>query len=274
MATALIILVASLLAAWLFLRWFERANVFQPSRSLWSDPSVLGIPFEDVRLTTADGVELSAWFLPAAPESPRGDLAVLISHGNGGNISHRLSLCGALAELGLNILLYDYRGYGRSSGRCSEHGTYLDAEAALNWLNTRGFNDSAVLAYGESLGGGVAAELARRRPNLRALVLQSTFTSIPDIGEELFPFLPVRMVGVIRYDTRAKLPEIRVPILILHSRDDTLIRFHHAERNFEAANPPKWLREIRGDHNEQPGSDPEGFRTAILELLTNTGGRR
>lgn len=252
---------------WLFFRWFERANVYQPTRTWWATGAELGIPWEDVRFRTRDGIELSAWFFPAATNAPFRDLAIVVSHGNGGNISHRLSLYRLLHEVGLNVLGYDYRGYGQSTGRPTEEGTYLDGEAALDWLRARGFAETNLVVHGESLGGGIAAELALRRPSLRGLILQSTFTSVPDLGKEVFPILPVRTLGHIHYDTCAKLPSIRVPVLILHSREDTLVRFHHAERNFAAANAPKWLKEIRGDHNDQPDASPDLYAAAVREFL-------
>lgn len=234
---------------WLMLRWFEHANVYLPSRTLAVGPESLGRPFEEVTLVTSDDRRLHGWFFPAAADSSRRHLAVLHCHGNGGNISHRLEVAETLLQTGVNVLLFDYRGYGQSTGRPSEEGTYRDAEAAHAWLVARGFPATHIIAFGESLGGGVAAELALRAP-LAGLVLQSTFTSIPDLGAELFPFLPVRWLTTIRYDTRAKLPRIRTPVLLMHSREDTLIRFAHAERNFAAANPPKRLVELAGDHND------------------------
>ena len=207
---------AALLAGllWLMLRWFEHANVYQPTRTLAARAEALGRPFEEARFAARDGTWLHGWFFPAAADSPRRHLAVLHCHGNGGNLSHRLDVAEALLETGVNVLLFDYRGYGLSAGRPSEEGTYLDAEAAHAWLVARGFAASNIIAFGESLGGGVAAELARRVP-LAGLVLQSTFTSIPDLGAELFPFLPVRWLARIRYDTLAKLPHLRVPVLVL-----------------------------------------------------------
>jgi hypothetical protein len=105
-----------------------------------------------------------------------------------------------------------------------------------------------LVVYGESLGGAIGTELALREP-VGGLILQSTFTSIPEIGAELLPWLPVRTLSTIRYDTRRKLPQVRAPVLILHSRSDGLVSFRHAERNFAVANPPKWLVEIDGEHN-------------------------
>ena len=248
------------------LRWFEYRNVYQPTATLWVEPDVLGRPVEEIWLTSRDGARLNAWFFPAATESPRRHLAVLHCHGNGGNMSHRLDVAEALLATGVNVLLFDYRGYGRSAGRPSEEGTYLDAQAGCAWLRERGFAPSNIIAFGESLGGGVATELALREP-LGGLALQSTFTSIPDIGAELFPWLPVRWLASIHYDTRAKLPRVHVPVLVMHSRADTLIPFAHAERNFAVANEPKLLHEIAGNHNDflEVGRVPfiEGFQSLL-----------
>lgn len=229
------------------IRWFEHRQVYAPSRVFAGEARDLGRPFEDVWFPAADGTRLNGWFFPARPVSDRRHLVLLLLHGNAGNISHRLGFAKAWLELGLNVFLFDYRGYGRSEGRPTEEGTYLDAQAAVAWLGQRGFASRVAIALGKSLGGGVAAELATREP-LAALILQSTFCRIPDIGAELFPWLPVRRLHSIHYDTLSKLPRIHVPILIAHSRQDTLIRFHHAERNFAAANEPKEFLEIAGHH--------------------------
>jgi len=264
----IVLLVGLFAAAWLFLRWFEQANVYHPTTSMASNGDALRVPWEEVRFRTQDDLELGAWFFPAATNSPLRHLAVLISHGNGGNISHRLPTYSLLLELGVNVFAYDYRGYGQSQGKPNESGTYLDAEAALAWLRNRGFDAPQVVAFGESLGGGIATELAVRHPNLRGLVLQSTFTSLIDLGTELFPILPVRTIARYRYDIVAKLPRLQMPVLILHSREDTLIPYHHAERNFSAAREPKALREISGDHNDQPTVDPDLISNALREFLS------
>jgi uncharacterized protein len=245
-------------------RTFERSQVYFPSRTHYAHADQLGRPFEEVWLEV-DGERLHAWFFPADKDSPRRQRVFHVSHGNGGNISHRLGLARLLLETGAGVLLYDYRGYGKSSGRPGEEETYRDAQAAYQWLLQRGFDPGGVIVYGESLGGAVAADLALREP-LGGLILQSTFTSIPDIGAELFPFLPVRWLATIRYETEQKLPRIHVPVLILHSRHDRLIRFKHAEKNFAAANEPKLFREISGDHNEALLA-PEKWQSAIEEFL-------
>jgi fermentation-respiration switch protein FrsA (DUF1100 family) len=170
-------------------------------------------------------------------------------HGNAGNISHRGAFYQTWHELGINVFAFDYRGYGRSAGKPSEEGTYLDAQAAYAWLRKKGFPGEKIVVLGKSLGGGIATELALRE-QVGALILQNTFTSIPDIGSEMFPWLPIRRMAKIQYDTRGKLPRIKVPVLVAHSPKDRTIGFDHAERNFAAANEPKMFWELEGGHTE------------------------
>ena len=207
----------------------------------------LGRPFEEADLVTSDQVRLHGWFFPADRQAPHAHVVFLLFHGNIGNISHRLEFCRAWLELGVNVFVFDYRGYGCSEGRPSEAGTYLDAQAAYAWLRQKGFAPTNIIALGKSLGGGVASELALRE-TIGGLILQSTYTSIPDLGRELFPWLPGRSMGVIKYDTLSRLPRINVPLLVMHSRNDALIRFSHAQNNFAAANEPKIFCEIAGGH--------------------------
>lgn len=256
----------------MFFRWFEHSQVYHPTHHLDPSAKQLAQPIEDVFFMTSDKVQLNAWFYPAATNAPLKHVAVVLCHGNGGNISHRVDVCGALRGIGLNVLAFDYRGYGSSEGRPSEAGTYRDAEAAYGWLMQRGFKPDHIIAYGESLGGGVASELALRRP-VGGLVLHSSFTSIPDIGAELFPWLPVRLLSRIGYNTIDRLPKIQVPVLVLHSRTDEIIPFRHGERNFAAAPEPKWLVEIHGGHND-PIQDPVGYAAAIQQFLQHVPQRR
>jgi fermentation-respiration switch protein FrsA (DUF1100 family) len=175
---------------------------------------------------------------------------VLLLHGNAGNISHRIEYALMFRRLGYSTLLLDYRGYGKSTGTPTEQGTYLDAESAWQWLTrTGGVPERDIVVFGESLGGGVASWLAARH-EVRALILASTFTSAVDLGSELYPFLPVRLVSRFRYDTLSRLRDIRVPVLVIHSPQDEIIPFSHGRRLFEAAREPKAMLELSGGHNE------------------------
>lgn len=254
------------LLLFMFLRDFEQSNVYHPSAELEVRLPDAGIRGDEVWLTTEDKLRLNAWFFPAPKDSPRSRYAVLFAHGNGGNISHRLDIYRVWHGLGVNFLAFDYRGYGLSEGKPSEKGTYQDAKAGYDWLLSKGFKPENIIMFGESLGGGIASWIAAEH-KVGALVLQSTYTSVPDLGTEIFPYLPVRLLATIHYNTIERLPKINVPLLILHSRSDTLIRFHHAEKNFNAANEPKLLHEVLGDHNETLFAGAEQYKEGVEKFL-------
>jgi fermentation-respiration switch protein FrsA (DUF1100 family) len=247
------------------LRLFEYVQVYQPRTELITDPSTIHPAPEEIFFTSGNGYQLNGWFFPSLDQSPWEDWVILVSHGNGGNISYRLKLYELWIQAGFSVFPYDYKGYGLSSGRPSEQGTYEDATNAYEWLIKRGFKPDNIIALGESLGGAVATELATRRP-LAGLVLQSTFTGIKDLGKELFPWLPVEMIGSIDYATHSKLPDLNLPLLILHSREDTMIPFHHAEKNFRAGREPKLLRELAGNHNDGLTVSADRYRSHITEF--------
>jgi len=228
------------------LLFFQSWLVYRPSREIEQTPGDLRLPYEEVRLTAADGTELSAWYIPA--QGARG--AVLVCHGNGGNISHRLPTIRTYHQLGYSVLIFDYRGYGQSSGRPSEAGTYQDAAAAWEHLvRVRKIPPERIVVFGRSLGGAVATHLARaRRPG--ALILESTFTSVPDLAAKLYPFLPVRYLCRFSYNVLAMVREIRCPILIAHGPDDDMVPYSHGRALFEAAAEPKQFLEMVGGHND------------------------
>jgi hypothetical protein len=217
-----------------------------PSRELTTSPRDIGLDYESVTITTSDRIKLHGWFVPAQQE--RGVL--LFFHGNAGNISHRLDLLEIFHNLDLSSLIIDYRGYGQSQGQVTEQGTYLDAEAAWQYL-TRGRNIPVenIVIFGMSLGGAIAANLAARQQPA-ALILGSSFTSVPDMGAHLYPILPVRLLSRFRYDTRESLKSVTCPVLVIHSPDDEIIPFINGSKLFEAAKEPKSFLEIHGGHND------------------------
>ncbi len=219
----------------------------QVGRDNPATPAAARLQFEDLHLKTEDGETLAAWWVPAPAEKARG--AVLLLHGNAGSIADRIIYLPQFIAMGYGVLLVDYRGYGRSSGSPDEEGTYADARAAWRWLNERGFAAGDIVLVGESLGGAVAAELAARvQP--RALLLLSAFTSVDDLGSELYPWLPVRWISRFRYDTLQGVKDYRGPVLVVHSRDDEIVPFAHARRLQAAAGARGQLLEMRGGHND------------------------
>lgn len=232
----------------LLLAIFQSRLVFYPEtgREVVATPGQIGLQYEDIQLKTADGIGLHGWYIPAP--QPRG--TVLFLHGNAGNISHRLDSVQMFHRLGYSTLIFDYRGYGNSGGTPSEQGTYRDAEAAWRYLTEQRHTPSCrIVLFGESLGGAVAAWLAaRQRP--AALVIASGFTSVPDLAQQLYPYLPVRWLARIRYDTRESLRSVTAPVLVAHSPEDDIIPFEHGRALFAAAHPPKQFLELAGGHND------------------------
>jgi fermentation-respiration switch protein FrsA (DUF1100 family) len=245
-------------------RWFEHSQIFHPTRRHRAKPEQIDWPYEEVFL--GDKPKIHGWFFPARADSPRKHLAFLVCHGNAGNMSDRLGLTEILLQTGVSVFLFDYRGYGLSTGRPNEEGTYRDAQIAHAWLATKGITGKNIIAFGESLGGAIATELALREP-LGGLVLQSTFTCMPDLGCEVFRWLPVRAICSVHYNTVGKLPRVKIPVLVIHSRPDALIGYHHAEKNFAAANEPKLFWEVQGGHCDAVAVDRKNLLAGVEKFL-------
>ena len=220
--------------------------IYFPTRGYPVTPRDIGLAFEDLMLKTADGVSIAAWYVPHADATG----SVIFCHGNAGNISDRLHSVRLLHDIGLNVLIFDYRGFGRSEGRPTEQGTYADAQAAWRYLaETRGELPGRVVLFGRSLGGAVAIELANQHTPA-ALVVESTFASLIDVGRLHYPFLPVRLLLSYRYESIDKVSQITCPKLFLHGTDDTLIPLSNSRKLFDAAIEPKRFIETPGGHNE------------------------
>lgn len=228
---------------------FEERFIYFPARYPDGDydaPTRTGADFEDVWIATPDGVRLHAWYVP----HPDAKWTLLYLHGNAGNISYRVDWILRLREIPANVLALDYRGYGRSEGKPSESGIEKDAEAAYRWLTEeRGLDPGSIVVYGKSLGGAPACALASRRP-CGVLILQSTFTSVPAMASRMAPFVPAMLVRT-RMDNLRRIRDVRVPLLILHSRDDEIVPFEMAQALFDAAPEPKRLYAFEGaGHND------------------------
>lgn len=214
-------------------------------RELAATPEQIGLRYRDVTLSTEDGETLHAWWLPH--ERPRATL--LFFHGNAGNISHRLDSLEIFHDLALSVLIVDYRGYGQSSGKPTEAGLDRDAQAAWRWLTeTEGVRPENIILFGRSLGGAVASRLATR-VEAAGLIVESAFTSVPDLGAELYWWLPVRLLSRLDFNTADYLRQSDLPVLIIHSQDDEIIPFEHGRRLHEIAGERATLLEIEGGHN-------------------------
>ena len=243
--------------------------VFYPTREIEATPEVLGLAYEDVTIPTADGVRIAAWYVPA----DRAAGTVLFCHGNAGNISHRLDTIDLLHRLGVNVLIFDYRGYGRSEGSPTEAGTCEDAEAAWQYLvRQRGHKPERIVIHGRSLGGSVAAHLARERPPA-GLIVESSFHDITELGAELYPWLPVRWISRLKYTTAEYVGAVKCPVLVVHSADDELIPYHHGRKVFAAARQPKRFVALHGSHNAGFLDSDAIYRPAVRQFLAECLGR-
>jgi len=250
-----------LLVVWcLFLAWREPHMIYYPDTTPFTTPP--GVT--DLQLTASDGVKIHGWYVPGPSNATH---TVLFFHGNAGNLSHRDEKIDILHQLGANVCIIDYRGYGRSEGEPNEQGTYRDAQAAYDYLTkTLNREPRTIVVYGESLGTGMSVELATRVP-VGGVVLEAGFTSIGDVAQGLFPFLPVRYLVRNKYDSIHKIAGINAPLLFLHSRADEVFSFRHSERLFAAAREPKHLVELRGNHNDAFMQSVDVYRAALRDFL-------
>jgi fermentation-respiration switch protein FrsA (DUF1100 family) len=220
--------------------------IYHPSGLLRSTPADHGYAYEDIALVTADAVRLHAWYIP----HPQAHGSVLFLHGNAGNIADRPLTLARLHEFGFNVLMLDYRGYGRSEGKPSELGTYADARAAWDFLTAqRNIAPRDIIVYGRSLGGAVALELATSTAP-RAVVVESTFTSLTAMARELYPYLPGSLLLKFKYPSIDYVKRLTAPVLVAHSEDDELIPFAHGLALYEQAVQPKHFYRMTGTHND------------------------
>ena len=244
----LAIMVAVAYAALAIVIFFAQSRLIyypESGRRIIETPGDLGFAYEAVEMSTADGETLRGWFVPV----PVATRTILFFHGNAGNISHRMEYLLMFYRLGYPMVIFDYRGYGESSGSPSESGTYLDAQAAWRYLTEKkGIPPASIVLFGESLGGAIAAWLAtREKPAL--LVLASVFTSIPDMAAKMYPFLPVRLLSRFEYNTIGYLQAITCPVFVAHSPQDELVPFAHGRALYQAVRGSKHFLELQGSHN-------------------------
>lgn len=259
--TSFVVLLA-LFVVLLALVWLEDKLIFIPSRYPEGEWHPADLPVVDAWFVSEDGVRLHGWYLA----HPQPVAYILFCHGNAGNVTHRAEVVRELHwRVGAGVLVFDYRGYGKSEGRPNEEGVLRDARAARRWLAQEAqIPESAVVLMGESLGGAVAVHLAAESPG-RALVLENTFTSLPDVAAWHFPWLPVRWLMRSQLDALAKIARCRGPVFQSHGDRDTIVPYAMGRRLFEAAPEPKQFYTLAGaDHNDP---HPPEYYDALRRFL-------
>lgn len=232
----------------LVMLFLENSLIFFPSRYPDGNWNPSSLEPEDAWFQAADGTKLHGWYIPC--QDPRA--VVLFAHGNGGNLTHRDQVLKILNyRLRVSVLIFDYRGYGRSEGSPSEQGVLQDARAARDWLCQRtGLKPAELVLMGESLGGAVAVDLAAGG-GARGLILENTFSSLPDVAAHHYRWLPVGLLMRSRFDSVSKIGRYHGPLLQIHGDADTIVPIRYSRLLFAAANEPKQFVEIPGgDHND------------------------
>ncbi len=267
MIIKIILLVAVAIALFNILVFINQPNMlFYPYRQLDATPADWGMQYEDVVITTSDGMRLHGWYLPAANAKK----VVLFFHGNAGNISHRSDSLAIFHSLGINVFIIDYRGYGKSEGSVTEQGLYLDAMAAWDYLTgTRLFKPDDIVIFGRSLGGAVATTLAGKvQPH--ALIIESTFSSTRDMANLMMPLLSRVIIMRYAFDTERAIKSVNVPVLVMHSRDDEIIPFELGKKVYEAANESKTFYLLVGGHNDGFIKSMPGYRYRLKTFLESS----
>lgn len=280
-------------AFFIFIKNIERKSSFFPDKFIAEDPSSFGIIFEDFYVNshdgvnpvksllrhwrggsrleriTSNGVRINGWFIPYTGAS----YTLLFCHGNAGNISHRLHKLYILRELGLNICIFDYRGFGRSQGCPSEHGIYKDAEAVYDYLVLqRKIESNKIILYGESLGTAVTVDLASKK-NIGAMILEGSFSCGKDVGRAWYPLLP-RFLFSDKFNSLKKIKNIEYRKLFIHAKEDEVIPIVLARKLFQAAAPPKEFIEIHGTHNDAFSESQREYSDCISGFIKSMANNR
>jgi len=250
----------------LFIRYIETRGIFFPEKEIKVYPSVLNLPFEDIYIKTEDGARINGWFIPRS----NARYTLLFFHGNAGNIEHRLDKLVMLREAGVNIFIIDYRGFGKSEGRLTEEGFYLDANAAYNYLvNSRKIRPEEIILYGESLGTAVVIDLASK-VKVAAIIVEGAFSGGRDMARKIYPFLPAFLFSN-KFDSLKKIKKVQAPKLFIHSINDEIVPFALADKLYQAASAPRELIELIGSHNTAFLDSKEKYVSSIGLFIEKQG---
>ncbi|MCM8761176.1 MAG: alpha/beta hydrolase [Candidatus Omnitrophica bacterium] len=252
----------SLLILFSAVRYLEIRSIYFPMKDIMVTPASAGLSYEDTYFATSDGIRLNGWFIPAH----NARYTVLFCHGNAGNIGHRIKKIEILNDIGLNVFVFDWRGYGKSEGVPSEAGLYRDAEAAYKYLTEeKKILPADIVFYGESIGSAVVIELALKE-RARAIITEECFTSVKDMAALVLPIIPCQLLAS-RFDSVSKIKDIKINKLIIHSVDDEIVPYSQGESLFAAAALPKKFLKLRGGHNTAFLESEREYREGIKSFL-------
>lgn len=249
-----------------YVRHLEFSSLYYPSKQIAQTPKSAGLDYQDLTLEASDHKKINAWFVPSDIKAP----VIYFLHGNGGNMGDRILKISFFHNLGLNVFIIDYRGYGQSSGKPSEKGLYADALAGYRYLcGILKIPADHIVLYGESLGSAVAIDLAAKEPT-GGLIIECGFTSVADMAKKFYPYLPAVLIAD-RYDSYSKVAQIKILKLFIYSPQDEIVPFVLAKKLFDQAAVPKEFFQAQGGHNDCFFIQPEGIKNSIIKFLDKCG---
>ena len=214
---------------------FQRNLLYHPTENNYSGDKIL-VDVEKIKIKTQDNIELVSWYHKKNLNNYK---TILFLHGNAGSLENRIHKINHFKDMNVNFLIVAWRGFSGNKGKPTEKGLYEDARSAVRWLRSRGVEENNIIIYGESLGTGVATEIAQNK-NFAGLILESPFTSMIDAAKDKYPYLPVRLLLKDKYESNQKIKNIKSPVLIMHGKVDNIVPFHMGEKMYELANDPKY----------------------------------
>ena len=215
---------------------FQRNLLYHPTENNYSGDQIL-VDIEKVKIKTSDNIELISWYHNKDFNKYK---TILYFHGNAGSLENRIHKINHFKDINVNFLIFAWRGFSGNKGKPTEKGLYEDAKSAVQWLKLKGINEENIILYGESLGTGVAIEIAQNK-NFSGVILESPFTSMIDTGKDKYPFLPVRFLLKDKYENNKKIKNIKSPILVMHGKIDKIVPFYMGKKIYELANEPKYF---------------------------------
>ncbi|MCX7829985.1 MAG: alpha/beta hydrolase [Acidobacteria bacterium] len=227
-----------------YLYFNQDAYIFFPERTITAIPKTFGMNYEDLFLEAGGEAKINVWHIPNEKRQ-----LIIHCNGNGGNMSDRVEKYALLYSMGFSVIGFDYRGYGKSSGTPSEKGFYEDLRKVVSFAEQKGYNKENIILYGESIGGGVALQIATES-RFCALVLESTFTSLDEMARIYYKLFPTKLLLKYRFNNSEKINKINCPVAIMHSQEDEIVPYFMGKKLFEKANEPKIFIELKKGHND------------------------
>ena len=214
---------------------FQRNLMYHPEENNYSGDK-LEVEVEKVKILTSDGINLQGWF---HKKDLKRFKTIIYFHGNAGKLENRIHKLNHFKDMDVNFLIIAWRGFSGNKGKPSEKGLYIDANSAIKWLKKLGLKEKDIILYGESLGTGVATEIAQSN-NYAGLILETPFTSMIEAAKNFYPYIPVSLLLKDKYDNQNKIKNINTPVLVMHGEVDQIVPFWMGKKIYENANQPKY----------------------------------